>query len=481
MQDSLSSALFHETRGSGFFRVLAGRNAPFYIDVLDVLERECSDRPDGLPREEAIAIISETLDRHPGLDFETEFAGTDLPSSVREKSRILLDYLQKTHWVDEPPRRDWRRLLHFDAHGATMMSAIRAIARPEAAVFTDKLLAVCALLADESELGSRPWQVVENCLSSVRVGLNELRAMQKSVQRFTRRQLEEETLRGNLSVVFDDFSEQMSHACYAELVRARLPILLPEATMRIHNRLANDAGALADMQTEVLRRNPGMSAESARATVLLALEELAHALDRVLPMADEIDRRTADFTRRSLARFRYLQDVTGERRGEVKEFFERINNVISGKRLAHQSADLPDLPGFLLPSVKIPAGLDSLHVPPHRRIALEQDAFDDSTDDADRRDGLQTMERALREALSIQRANAFVARLPGGKGARLESAELDLQSPTGLTDLISLLLHAESTDARYRLCVERVDNEDQTPPVDILHGGAVERFAIIKK
>ena len=44
--------------------------------------------------------------------------------------------------------------------------------------------------------------------------------------------------------------------------------------------------------------------------------------DRVLPMADEIDRGTADFTRRSLARFRYLQDVTGERRSEIKTFFE---------------------------------------------------------------------------------------------------------------------------------------------------------------
>ena len=38
--EHLSTALFRETRGGGFFRVLSGRNAPFYVDVLDSLERK---------------------------------------------------------------------------------------------------------------------------------------------------------------------------------------------------------------------------------------------------------------------------------------------------------------------------------------------------------------------------------------------------------------------------------------------------------
>src|SRR6187397_1512802 len=119
--------------------------------------------------------------------------------------------------------------------------------------------------------------------------------MQTSVQRLTRRQLEENTLKGNLAVVFDDYAEQISHACYGELVRARLPLRLPEAVRRIGDRLLGDGGAMAEMQTEVLRRNPAMSAETARAKVRNSLDELASLLETVLPMADEIDRRTADF------------------------------------------------------------------------------------------------------------------------------------------------------------------------------------------
>lgn len=480
--EHLSTALFRETRGGGFFRVLSGRNAPFYVDVLDSLEREAAERPDGMAREEVLAIIVETLEQHPGLELDDETGADELTErSQRDKARILLDYLLKNRWLEEPPRRDWRRTLLFDAHGATLIAALRKIAWPDAAVFTDKLMAVCALLANEVEILERPWQTVENCLSNVREGLNELRSMQKSVQRFTRRQLEEDTLKGNLSVVFDDYSEQVSHACYSELVRARLPLRLPEAVRRIDERLLGDGGAMAEMQTEVLRRNPNMDAGTARAIVRNKLDDLSSMLDRVLPMADEIDRGTADFTRRSLARFRYLQDVTGERRSEIKSFFERANVLLSGKRLSHHAADLPDLPSPRLPEIKLPSGLDSLYSPPVRRAPAEQEAFEDSAEDDDREAGLETMGRSLRDSLSVLRANTFIATLEGGKGTRILSADLPIHGESGFTDLISLLLHSESAEARYRIVMDRTEDEEKPPALDALEGCVVERFSVIKK
>ena len=477
----LSTALFRETRGPAFFRVLAGKNASFYVDVLDALESETADRPDGIAREEVVAIIAETLERHPGFDFSEEDDGETATGDLRERARLLMENLLRCHWLEEPPRRDWRRKIHFDAHGATLLAGLRKIAWPDAAVFTDKLTGVCAMLADEPELSERPWQTVENCLSNVREGINELRSMQKSVQRFTRRQLEEETLRGNLGVVFDDYSEQMSRSCYGALVRARLPMRLPDAVQRITERFADDPATLADMQTEVLRRHPELSAESARGWVAAALEELIDQLERVLPMADEIDRRTADFTRRSLARFRYLQDVTGERRTELKAFFETANRLLAGRKLSRSNATLPDLPDLLLPTVKLPSGLDSLYSPPSRRPPLEQDAFDDAVSDSDREAGLHDMQRTIRESMSVARANRFIQALPGGKGTRIESSELDLKVTHSPTDLIALLLHAEAPEARYRLDVQRVADESIQPATDELHQIRVERFAIIKK
>ena len=155
MSEHLSTALFRETRGPGFFRVLAGRNAPFYVDVLNALETEAADRPDGMSREEVILLITETLEHHPDFEMDDEDGG-ETSATPREKARLLLDKLLRHRWLDEPPRRDWRRTIHFDAHGATLITALRKIAWPDAAVFTDKLIAVCAMLADETELSVRP-------------------------------------------------------------------------------------------------------------------------------------------------------------------------------------------------------------------------------------------------------------------------------------------------------------------------------------
>ncbi|MCX6849774.1 MAG: DUF5716 family protein [Verrucomicrobia bacterium] len=481
----LSTSLYREVRDPAFFRVLAGKNAPTYVDVLDALDRECTEQPDGLERDDAIEIIAEVLAQHPefqpeGDEFHVEgelIAGTLPP---RETSRRVLDHLSRCRWLEEPPRKDWRRRLYFDAHGSTLIASLRQIAHPEAAVFTDKLTAVCAMLANEPMLIEQPLQTVDVCLSNTRQGLGELRTMQKSVQRLTRRQLEENTLRGNLALVFEDYAEQIAHGAYAELIRARLPALLPEAVRRIGERLQDDSTAMAEMQTELLRRDSTLSAETARARVRQRLDELAHLLDLVQPMADEIDRRTADFTRRSLSRFRYLQDVTGERRSEVRDFFMKANDMLAGKRLS-SAWELPELPALRLPETRMPAGLDSLYAPVTRRIAGEQAALDDEVTDAERDEGLRGMERALRDSLSVRRANEFVKRLPGEKGARISSADLPVASEADLTELIALMLHAESNEAAYKLESTRSRADSGEIALDTLPGARVEHFDLIKK
>jgi len=483
MPDLLSSSLYREVRDPAFFRVLAGKNAPTYVDVLDVLDRECTEQPDGLERGDAIEVIAEVLSKHPEFQANEDLAEDGLAEATlppREAARRVLDHLARCRWLEEPPRKDWRRRLYFDAHGSTLIGALRQIAHPEAAVFTDKLTAVCSMLANEPELIERPLQTVDVCLANTRQGLGELRTMQKSVQRLTRRQLEEDTLKGNLALVFDDYAEQIAHGAYAELIRARLPTRLPEAVRRIGDRLLDDSTAMTEMQTELLRRDPTLSPESARAHVRQRLDELSHLLDLVQPMADEIDRRTADFTRRSLSRFRYLQDVTGERRSEIRGFFMQVNQRLSGKRLS-SAWEIPELPAIRLPEARLPAGLDTLYAPPTRRVAGEQAALDDEVTEAERDAGLRDMARALRDSLSVRRANEFVKKLPGGKGSRISSSELPVTAEADLTELIALLLHAESSDAAYRIESARSLETVESLALDALPGAHVEHFDVIKK
>ncbi len=480
---TLSHDLFREVRPD-FFRVLSGVNAPIYVDALDALEFEAAQRHEGMDREDALALVSEVLSRQPDFLPEVE-EGID-PAllanlTLREKTRYVLDYFTRAGWVEAETGTDWRRVIHFNPHGSALLAAARKIARPDAAVFTDKLIGVCALLASQEALLQQPWEHLQTCWDNTQQGLAELRAMRKSIERFIRRQLETDSLGGNLGVVFDQYAEQVGRTCYAELVRSQLANRLSVAQEKLRG-LLGDADLLHKMQAEVLRREPELAPATAMSRVRKRLDDLGRALESVIPLADQIDRSTAEFTRRSLARFRYLQEVVGERRGQMKELFERVNRGFgpTGGRLADLDAQI-DLPPLRLPETRLLAGRDSLYEPARRRT-IEENAplVDDVTADQQVKARHQ-MENALRDSLSVTRANHFIARLPGGKGARLSSVEFPVRNEEDLADLIAVLLHGESAEAHYRVESPRVIEEAEAVAHDRKETCEIERFFVIKK
>jgi hypothetical protein len=482
MNSEFIQNLIREIRDVSFLRILSSKNSWIYLDILNTLDIECSEKNDGLSREESLQLIIEILNNHP--EYTPDQADLPLRSissieaqslSLREKARQVLDYLMKSRWLEEPPRRDWQRRIYFDAHGSTILSALRAIAKPENVIFTDKLLAICAMIQRENSI-IEPWQVIESCLSQARQGLNELRAMQKSVLRLTRRQMEETTLKGNLALVFDDYADKISHACYAELIHARLPVRLPESVTHLLDHYLNDTTVMENMITEYMRRDPQSTFYLARRHVFESVEELIRLLNSVLPLADEIDRRTADFTRRSLARFRYLQDITGERRTEMKLFFDCINRNLSGKRYP-QLNELPHLPTFKLPEIRIPLGRESLYTPHQRKTTGQMRPLDEEPSDSDKQQGLQDMERALKESLSVRRANDFSQWLKLKEKQSITSQQLNIEEPQ-FVDLIALLLHSEAPESQYTILPQRLELDQ--PKLDILANGfcKVEHFEI---
>jgi hypothetical protein len=332
---------------------------------------------------------------------------------------------------------------------------------------------------NSAALERQPWEHLENCRKGTQTGLGELRTMQKSVERFTRRQLESRSLGDNLRVVFDEYSEQVGKTCYAELIRSQLHTALDAARDRLRE-MEGDTELQHKMQAEVLRRDGSLDAQTATARVRNRLDDLARALEQVLPLADEIDRRTAEFTRRSHARFRYLQEIVGQRRGQVKDLFQKVNGTFAGWRLADLDGALA-LPPLRLAETRLLAGRDSLYEPPRRRTVEENAPLDDEVSDAERDQARVRMEAALRDALTVSRANRFVADLPGGKGARISSSELPIRTDDDLADVIALLLHAEAKDARYRVEVERLADHSAPSEFDTKAGCRLERFLVVKK
>lgn len=467
----LSGPLFAEI-SPDFFRILTSVNARIYIDALDALAREMGEISLGISRQEATEIVREVLQFHASAKLEEELEAETTPGGV---PAFLLNRLIERGWLSEPQRPDYQRILYLERAGEILLDALRRIASPDAAQFTDHLQIVCTTLMSPEGFKDNPWGDLEACVKNARFGLQELRGMQKSVERYTKRQLNVETLRENLSVLYDEFSEAIGHSCYRELVRARLPVRLKQARRKLEE-IERAGGVLEEMQRELQRRHPDLDPAEAMSRVRNRVHELFELLDAIEPQAETIDRRTAEFARRSFARFRYLQEVTGARREEVQTLFEQINHACAGKRMSDIALDLPAL---LIPEVKLIGGIESLFTPRKRRSAEAAQPIDEDPDSQEAEEALLEMEANLRDSLTAIRANKFIEELVFGTDGTLHSSDLPIRTEDEIADVAALLLHAESSDAKYRVSTER-DDAFATAAVaqDAKAGFLIERFVI---
>lgn len=306
--------------------------------------------------------------------------------------------------------------------------------------------------------------------------------MQKSIERHTKQQLAATSLKENLALLYDQFTERIGRTCYAQLVHSRLPTKLSE-THRALESLSSHADLLTKMQSEVMRREPALSPEAAMSRVRLRINELEEMLLQIEPLADTIDRRTAEFARRSQARFRYLQETASENRARVQTFLETLNRHFSGWRVTDINAMALELPALALHDARIPGGLESLYTPRLRRAAGEIDPLEDEDPShADR--ALAQLESNLRDSLTVSRANHFITTLPGESGATWSSEELLRQyvhNDEDVADLIACLLHAHSVDARFEVQVLRREAEADAGDFDPKLQYRIERFMLVKK
>jgi hypothetical protein len=476
MAQPLSTALFREVRPE-FFRILSGTAARLYVDALGLLEEAVTRGLQAIERDDALNLIEQAVEEHAEVPLED---GVDAGLGTREKARAVLEVLRRAGWLEEEERSDWRKLVHLHPNGIAMLQTLRRLAFPEAAVFSDSLVGACTQLSQRDALYAEPWQLVESCVTSLQTGIMELRGMQKAIERHTRQQLAATTLKENLEVLFDRFAERIGHACYSELVHARLPMRLAEARRQVAE-LENDADALSRMQAELLRRESALAPETAMSRVHLRLEELIDLLQSVVPVADAVDRRTAEFTRRSLARFRYLQETTSENRARVLELFEALNKFGAGRRVADLDADAIDFPALRLQETRLLAGLESLYTPRLRRAAGEIEPLDEEASDEQQDDALRRLHAAMRDSMTVARANRFAEQLFREQGPRVESHDLKIRCEEDLADVIACLLNAHAGDARFRVEVPRAMADNDTAQFDSKLSYRLERFTLTRK
>jgi hypothetical protein len=473
---SLGNSLFSELAPK-FFGVLSGPNARVYLDVVDAIERGMPSRGDAMERVEVLEIIDRVLAG--GADLQEESEEDVAGAEVDSPSSRVLRRLLASGWIEEERRSDYRRILYLEPAAQTVLEALRAVVSQTVASFTGKLRLVCDRLSALRHPHSRMeliWEELKNCLSQVRSGLRELRMIRKQVERYARRQLKTATIAEALDIIYNEFSTLITQQCYRELIHARLPERLREAMEGLRE-LELDDPALQKLLGDFLRTNP--DAAAAMQEILRTIEELSLALGDVEPTADLVDSSAADFARRSRSRIRYIQDIGSARRQQVKTIFDFVREHLAEVRFVDLEERL-SLPSVLLVDAGLVGG-QSLARGRRRGDVAEQRPVALALSDQEREESLREMEKNLRAALRLDRANRFVDRLELGPGQSMTSEGMKILGEDDVLDVISCLVFAQAGGANYLLRTFR----EMRPSEEVLRDSKgdfeIERFQIEKK
>lgn len=460
---SLSQQIFHDTP-TRFFAVLTWRYGRLYIDALDKMEKiQRLRHGTGLTRQELLAVCENIIETVTPEDFVQD---PSLPEAEVEEEEInkltpaeMLRQMLKCEWLEEPKRSDYQRVYYLDSRAELLLESLRRIAYPEQITFTDKLHLVFKHLMDEDSFTDHPLSDLESCADNLRYGLQELRSMQQGMARLTQRQLRSDSLKENLQVLYDDFSANIGQKCYKSLIGLDIPIRVPMVKQSLLN-IENNPMIVSKMEAELAKRRTELGDFEITKLVAEKLRELTAMIDSVEPQSEAVDRRAADFARRSFARFRYLQEVSSGRRSEVRQLFEKVNERFAECRMANLPEQL-DLPKLKIPSVGLLSGIDSLSIPnPKIQRNYDRSPLVDDFDIDDHDFAVDEMQENINSSLTSLRANRFFHSLGVPKDG-LNAADFPTDE-AWLLELTGLLLHADTSDSDFDLTTPR---EEYLEPV----------------
>jgi hypothetical protein len=471
---ALSTQLFEEVR-SDFFRILGFESAALYLDCVDAIAASMPARGGGIARQEALEIIGDILRINPGSIVEGQTAET---GTVPAKSNLVLNKLITSGWLEEPERSDYQRQIFLDPNAEILLDAIRRIAQPDPAQFTGLLRIACNDLADPAAVDSFSWEDLRAGLTNLDSGVRELKAMSKSVERLTRKQLGAATLERSVTIVYGDFSSEIANKCYRELVRAQLPEKLVQARRGLDHLSTRDT-VLVRLQKGLMHHRPDIGPADAMTEVIRTLESVEAALHSIEPLTERVDARAAEFARRSRARIHYLSAVGSSRARQLQEVFRIISERFKGSRLALAEDD------FGLPLLRVgEAGVisgESLRRPPSERTLSDIDSIEDDVSEDERERCVEQMATNIAFSVTVDRAHRFLEEIGCEPGRTVSSAELPIKGTSDeIEDVVSLLLYADTESARYEVRVPEDESQESERKADLKGGYLIDRFEVTR-
>jgi hypothetical protein len=475
--------------GGGFFRPLSRRSAAIYIDCADCLV-EAADEGGQLLHEDARSLIREILLRHPDIQLDEDEGGQ--LRDLGQRAAQFFNKLLEAHWLE--PRRvslDENYVLIAPAL-RHLLSALREMAKDRPADLKDfaatlrslcrDLLGECAL--DPNRLDAEAMrQTVKDLLDRAARASDQMHAVESLILQHDAAQRASDSAQETLQRFLVDFHAGQHMVCYDALQEAGLLPNLNQARSVAQDALHDPF--VKQRLAEGLARH--LSLEATATAAYSEAEKWLARLERQLASIPNkqriIDRRMADFSTLSNARYRYQTEMRSRRPEQVKAYLDDAAKAHVGQTFAGLTRE----PGMTLlsSSTEIFFGLDSLSTPRRARPPVDL-SFEADRAERDPEAAREEIRRRNLYVLTPQRAARFVERHLPAIGARISTEHLRILRDDELLDLLAVLSFdrgpsaASGKHVRWRIHPVRADfgTEPEHIPHDVEADRKTERFAL---
>ena len=471
----------------GFFRLLARRSAPLYVDCVERLD-EASDEGGQLAHDEAIAIIREAVVGHPSVQLEEDEGGGF--SDLRQKAGQIFNQLLSAKWIEQRSISLDERFVVLSPSLGPLLTLLRELAEQDLAELKDfaaTVRSICeTLLADGALDAARKSpeelrQTVKELLDRVRRAGQQMRALEGVILKYSEEQRASASPGETLQRFLVDFHEGEHMVCYDTLERGGLLPKLKQARLVAMDALADPLvkKKLADGVAQ--HRSLDESASYGEAEEMLS--RLERSIWGLSTKQRIIDARIGDFSRLSAARYRYQTEMRGRKPELVRAYLSAANEKHRGGSFADLSREAGM--GLLSPLVETFFGAEALARPRKARPPVDLNLTRPSGDE----DSAEALERIRRQnlyAVTPQRAARLLEKYLPKKGDRISTEQLEVRNEDDLLDLMAVLAYERASASagrrqmRWRVNAARAEFglEPEKIPMDVAAGRRVERVTV---
>lgn len=422
----------------GFFRVFAWSSAAVYVDCVERLV-ESSGESGRLPLAEARALILETVQHHPSVQWTENEGGLLVDARIRA-SRVFNNLLNVS-WIEEKPESLHDRWIIMSPALRPLLRLLQELASEEIGElksFADTLESACRTLEIEGVLdpAKQTAEVLRSTVSELNKRLDQaiaqLFAVEKVIHIFEQRQLQSVTGAETLQIIYSDFNQGQHMVCYDVLHRRGLLPRLHRARNAVRDAAENPF--LQQRLTESIAKEFEISEDEAWNRAGEWMAKLERALGGIRQRAEAVDSRIASFHQLSKQRYFYQSQMRGRR----PELAKAICDAVNERWAEGKFSDLDDKPMFKLRAAEVELfhGTSSLAPPRRGRVRPSLSLGSPQITPPDETE-MERLRERQRVAVTPQRAARLITTLLPSKGAAISTRQIKVTTEEMFLDLIA--------------------------------------------